>query len=118
MLEDIEKVLQEFDPSVYYGMVHSRNPETEWNYIVFDRISIRHSENKTSASDYFDVHIIRENYVPEGIDFEIIEKLCALPGVKLSGEACSFNYVQKPNTDTVVEMLTIHFVRARKRCSA
>lgn len=123
LLEEIEKALQEIDPIVFYGIASQNNPDTNepltlWNYTVLDRVNIRHSENKTSASDYFDVHIVRENYVPEGIDFEIIEKLCALPGVKLSGEACSFDYVQKPNTDIVVEMLTIHFVRARKRCSA
>ena len=122
ILEDIERVLKEFDPIVFYGMAQDADPITKepitiWNYIVFNRVNIRHTENKNSAGDYFDVHIIRENYVPEGIDDEIIKKLCALAGVKLADTDCTFDYVQKPNTDIVVEMLTIHFVRARKRCS-
>lgn len=117
ILEDIERVLKEFDPNVYYGMVSESRAETKWDYIVFNRTNIKPSVNKTSSTDYFDVHIIRENYVPEGIDTEIIKKLCALEGVRLGGTDCTFDYVQKPNTDIVVEMLTIPFMRARK-CSA
>lgn len=114
LLTDIEAALQEIDPRVYYGMVDETVKDIVWNYTVFNRTAIKHSSNRTSASDYFDVHIIRENYIPEGIDTEIIDKLCELPGVRLSGSDSEFNYVQKPNTNIVVEMLTIHFLRARK----
>lgn len=114
ILSDIEAKLREIDPSVYYGMVDESRKETLWNYIVFNRSTITHSANKTSATDHFEVHIIRENYVPEGIDVEVIEKLTSLPGVKLAGTDCTFNYVQKPNTNIIVEMLSIPFVRARK----
>ena len=93
ILSDIEAKLREIDPSVYYGMVDESRKETLWNYIVFNR---------------------RENYVPEGIDAEVIEKLTSLPGVRLAGTDCTFNYVQKPNTNIIVEMLSIPFVRARK----
>lgn len=99
---------------MYYGMVDDSVKSSNWNYIVFNRTIVKHSTNKTSASDFFDVHIIRENYIPEGIDTEIIEKLCELPGVRLSGTESAFNYVLKPNTNIVVEMLTINFLRARK----
>ena len=112
-LTDIEAKLQEIDPNVDYGMVDKNRKETAWNYIVFNRTGVKYSTQKTAASDTFDVHIIRENYIPEGVDTEVVTKLCELPGVRVSGDAV-FNYTQKPNTDIVVEMLTISFVRARK----
>lgn len=114
ILNDINERLLEIDPNVFYGTVDESMRETVWDYIVFNRTIIKRNGNKTSASDYFDVHIVRENHVPDGMDDEVIDKLSGLAGVRLSGENCSFAYVQKPNTNTVVEMLTIHFLRARK----
>lgn len=114
ILEDIKAKLEEIDENVFYGMVDDSVKDTVWNYIVFNRVNIKRSANKTSASDYFDVHIIRENFIPDGIDNEVIDRMCALAGVKLSGEDAAFNYVFKPNTNIVVEMLSLHFVRARK----
>lgn len=114
ILADIEAKLKELDPNVYYGMVDESRKDTVWDYIVFNRTSINHSANKTSASDRFDVHIIRENYIPDGLEDEVVEKLCELPGVRLSSDDTNFDYVQKPNTNIVVEMMSLHFLRARK----
>ena len=114
-LQEIKDKLLEFDKNVYYGIADSALQETFWDCIVFARKTLNHSESRTSASDYFDVIIIRENHIPEDFDTEIIRALCTLPGVKLSSESCSYDYVMKPKTNTVVEMLIIHFVRARKR---
>lgn len=114
ILTDIEAKLKEIDPNVYYGMVDESRKETVWDYIVFNRTIIRHSTNKTSESDRFDVHVIRENFIPDGLENEVIDKLRELPGVKLTGDDSTFTYVQKPNTNIVVEMMSIHFLRARK----
>lgn len=114
LLTDIEAKLKELDPNVYYGMVDERMRETMWNYIVFNRTTITSATTKTAVSDRFAVHIIRENYIPDGFDTAVIDALCALPGVRLANTDCTFDYVQKPNTNIVVEVLTINFVRARK----
>ena len=114
ILEDIESKLREVAPCVYYGMVDKSRKETEWNYIVFNRKSIKHSGNRTADTDYFDVHIIRENYIPDKFEDGIITRLCALPGVRLASADSVYQYVAKPNTNIVVEMLTISFIRARK----
>lgn len=114
ILSDIEEKLLEIDPRVYYGMVDGNTKESAWDYIVFNRTTVKHSANKTSASDCFDVNIIRENYIPDGLEDEVIAKLRELPGVRLAGSDSVFNYVRKPSTNTVIEMLTISFVRARK----
>lgn len=114
LLKEIEEKLHELDPNVYYGIVDESRKETVWDYIVFNRTTVKHSTNKTADSDYFDVHIIRENYIPEGFDREVIDKITSLNGVRLASADSPFQYVQKPNTNTVVEVLTISFVRARK----
>lgn len=114
LLEDIEAKLKQIDTAVDYGMVKRYRAETEWNYIVFNRVEVRFSTQKTSASDAFEVHIVRENYVPDGMEDSVVALLEELPGVRVAGNG-TFEYVSKPNTDCVVEMLTIPFVRARKR---
>lgn len=112
LLEQIEEKLKEIDPNVYYGAAW-RHDEPIWNYIVFNRKNIKYSTNKTSDSNYIEVHIVRENYVPEDIDIEVIKKLSELP-LKHAGIDSTYSYDKKPNTDTVIEILTITFVRARK----
>lgn len=115
ILTDIEEKLKELDPNVYYGAVDESQRELVWDYIVFNRTTIKHSTNHTSNSDFFDVHVIRENYIPDGLEDTVVDKLNVLPGVRLAGTDSEFDYVVKPNTNIVVEMMTIHFVRARKR---
>lgn len=120
-LKDIESKLKEIDPKVFYGIAPATLGETPdvfkkmaWNYIVFNRVKPAWSQNKTSKSIYYDVHIIRENYVPEDIEDVVVQKMCEIDGMRLTSEDGAYNYTQKPNTDTVVEALTLHFVRARK----
>lgn len=113
-LIDIKTKLEEVDPVVYYGMVDESAKDTAWNYIVFNRVSFSTGANKTGYSDLFDVHIIRENFIPEGIDIDVISKMKELAGVRPISGVGEYQYIQKPNTNIVVEMLTLHFVRARK----
>ena len=120
LLNDVKKVLEEIDQLVFYGLtpavLRDENGDEidEWNYTVFNRTRLKNSANKTSYTDAFDVHIVREEFIPEGTDVELIEKLTALPGVRLAGDDGVFDYMLKPGTDHVVEMLTLSFVRARK----
>lgn len=114
ILDDIKKQLEKVDPKVYYGMVDDEVKETMWDYTVFNRTKLKSTGNKTGFADGYDLHIVRENFIPEGLDLSMIEKMLEIDGMRLAGEDGSYNYVQKPNTNIVVEMLTLHFVRARK----
>lgn len=120
LLDDVKRTLKEIDPIVFYGLVPSRILDESgdeidiWDYIVFNRSKLKSNQNKTSYGDRFEVHIVREEYIPEGIDIEVIKRLTALPGVKYADEDGTYDYILKPNTDTVVEMLTLTFTRARK----
>lgn len=113
LLNDIKRKLEEIDPIVCYGIADNKLMQMAWNYIVFSRSKLVESQNKTAYSDYFDVAIIREHFIPEGIDEQVIEKMLEIKGVRLAGDG-EYRYAQKPNTNIVVEMLTLHFVRARK----
>ena len=114
ILDDIKNKLEEIDTRVYYGMVDNEVKETAWDYIVFNRTKLKSTGNKTGYSDGYDVHIVRENFVPEGVDIDVIEKMQAIHGMRLASEDGDYNYIMKPKTNIVIEMLTLHFVRARK----
>ena len=109
ILNDIKEKLLEVDSNVYYGMVDKSRQEMVWDYLVFERSKIIISQNKQCFSYHFTVHIIRENFIPEGLDKTVIDKMCEIPGMRVSGDP-SFQYVPKPNTNTVIEMLSIEFV--------
>lgn len=115
ILQEIQNKLEEIDPYVFYGMVDEQAITKEWNYIVFMRKGLSVGTNKQEYSDRYTVAIIRENFIPEGLDIEVIDKMCQLQGMRLASADCQYNYTQKPNTNTVVEILTMEFVRARKR---
>ena len=114
LLNVIKTKLEEVDPRVYYGIVDKEVAKIAWDYIVFNRVGLKSSPNKTGKGDTFDVHIVREHFIPDGLAEQIIEKVCSIAGVRETSEDGTYNYVQKPNTNIVVEMLTLHFVRARK----
>ncbi len=117
ILEDIEAKLLSVDNRVYYGLVDTNDAEKQWDYIVFSRKALRRNDNNRGYTDRFTVAIIRENYIPEGLDITVIEKLCEIPGVRLASLDCQYQYTRKPNTNTVVELLTMEFVKARKATS-
>lgn len=114
LLNDVKTKLEEIDPIVCYGTVDPKLREMVWDYIVFNRVTLSSSSNKTSYSDKFDVHIVREEFIPEGLDLEVINKMLEIPGVRLASSDGEYNYTRKNDTGHVVEMLTLHFVRARK----
>lgn len=114
ILEAIRNKLLEIDPNVFYGMVDPVMRESVWDYIVFHRKPTKPSVNKTGYSYYFTVNIVRENFIPEGLDLAVIEKMQEIPGMKIAGNEMPYEYVAKPNTNVVVEMLSIDFVKPVK----
>lgn len=114
ILEDIKNQLETIDSKVYYGMVDNEVRETVWNYIVFNRTKLKTTANKTGYTDGYDVHIVCENFIPEGKDIDVIEAMLTINGMRLASEDGDYTYIQKPNTNIVIEMLSLHFVRARK----
>ncbi len=114
ILNDIKEKLKEVDPNVFYGMVNPKMRETIWDYIVFERKTMSKNANKTGFSNYFTVHIVREEFIPEGLEITVINKLLEIPGMRLTDQDGTYTYVPKPNTDVVVEMFSIDFVKPMK----
>ena len=115
ILNEIKEKLMEIDSNVFYGAVHKTMKETAWDYIVFNRTVMKKNANKTSYTDGYTVHIIREEWIPEGLAEEVIAKMQEIDGMRQAGTDSEYNYVTKPNSDAVVEMLSIDFVKPRKK---
>lgn len=114
ILNTIKEKLQELDPNVFYGMVDPKMRETLWNYTVFNRKPTRIAENRTGYTYCFSINIVRENFIPDGTDMAVIAKMLEIPGMRLAGNDIEYTYITKPNTNVVVEMLSIDFVKPVK----
>lgn len=118
LLNDIKNVLEEIDSKVFYGMVDESKIEYEWNYIVFMRKSLSVDDKRLGYSDRYTVAIIRENFIPEGLEIQVIDKMRDIAGMKLASPDSPYNYTKNTNTNNVVEILTMEFVKPRKRVVA
>lgn len=115
ILDDIKKKLQEVDSKVYYAAVDLSVKDTVWDYIVFERSALRVNANKTGYTEEYTLRIIREEFIPEGLEIEVIEKMLEIPGMRLKSDGGTYEYVPKPNTNNVVEMFSVGFVRSKKK---
>lgn len=113
--EKIEKALMEIDENVHYGRIPESKINEDWNYFVFGKSKLR--PTGTSNIDLIDnywVAIVRENYIPDELVFNVIDKLNSIPGLKLTSEDGNYEYVFKNKTDLVVEILTLSFSKVKK----
>lgn len=114
ILDDIKNKLAEIDENVFYGIVDNLMQNMKWDYIVFDRSKMSTNTNKTGYSYYFNVHVVRENFIPVGLEVEVIDKMQEIAGIRFSGNDATYTYIEKPNTNKVVEMVSLEFVKAVK----
>lgn len=100
---------------VFYGAAKDVvKQQKNWDYIVFDRKNMTINPNKTGYSYYYSVHIICEEFIPEGLEELVINKMQEIKGMRVAGDSGEYDYSFKPGTDTIVEMFTIDFVKAKK----
>lgn len=114
ILEDIQAKLTEIDPSTYYGTGISHPRSKPWDYIVFSRDILTRKANKSGYSDVINVSVVREEYIPEGLEEEVIEAMESLPGVRLQEGNHEYYYSVKPGTQLTVEMVLLKFTHSRK----
>ena len=114
ILQTIKDKLQEVDVHVFYGIVDMAMKDETWDYIVFNRNLLKPSANKTGFTDVYTVNIIREEWIPNEVVKSVIDKMTEIDGMRLASNDFQYNYTMKPNTNLVVEMLSIDFVKARK----
>lgn len=116
MLSDIQTALEKLGVPVYYGAAGTMSGEDVWDYVVFYRTTLGPTGGKTGLAQVYEVALVFEEYVPVEKVFATIDAMTALPGVRLSDTGGTYQYTTKPNTEQVIEILTLDFVRPLKRC--
>ena len=106
ILDEIEAALKTLGMPVFYGMQGIGEAE-EWNYIVFSRPKVSRSQSKHSKTKYFTV--------ADDFDDEVEAAMREVAGVRLASDDIEFDYVRKPNTGVVVELMAMRFYAAGKR---
>lgn len=117
VLNDVKDALEALFPDepVDYGMATSVREKDLWDYVVFNRETIRTSDRQ-GYTDRVNVAIVREEYVPQDDIDAVIAALSAIPGVRLdTTKDIAFAYLAKPGSNAVVEMAELPFLRARKK---
>lgn len=103
--------------SILYGTAHQHDNKKPWNYIVFQKERIKKGGTSNTDLTYFwTVTIVHEEYIPEGMELSIIDKLLEISGLRLADGDMSFEYMTKGDSNMVIELLQISFVKTKKRC--
>lgn len=119
MLTKIKETLETLDPHVCYGTDRELDGVNVWDYMVFRRVRTNVvTRQKGDTSTYYEIHIIRQDYVPEGEPEKVMAALAQIPGLKPSGEDITYTMVLKSGTKAQLEIATLTMVEARKRGGA
>ena len=118
LCQDTEVPMQ----GVWYGECRAKSL-VRWNYFVFNRLKTA-KKSATTQNDYqtfYQVHIIHEDYIPEGYVERVIEALTAKDeetGIKIrpTNDDVTYDYIFKGTTTMVVELAHITVFRPEKRC--
>lgn len=117
MLNEIKTVLAELKTdtdvpmeAIFYGVC--TEDLSKWNYFVFNRVRSSRPGD-AEWNEYYTVNIIHEDYVPEGYVEKVIKAIKAAAHMRVSGDV-TYAYVQKSNTQMVVEVASIVFVKNEK----
>lgn len=116
MLNEIRKALDALgEHNVFFGAVPHQDAGFIWDYCVFARRNTRRAgASRMDFTEQYDVTVVREDYIPEGYEYQVASAVAAIPGLRLADSDIIWAYDIKPGTNTAVEICTISFVRARK----
>lgn len=104
---------------VLYGTAHKHESSKPWNYIVFNKGKFKKGgTSNTDLTYYWNVAIVHEEYIPEGLEEAVIDKILEIKGLRLADGDMPVEYLPKGDSNMVVELLQISFVKTKKRCDA
>lgn len=102
---------------VLYGTAHTHEEVKPWNYIVFNKEKLKKGgTSNTDLTYYWNVAIVHEEYIPEGLEETVINKMSEIKGLRLADGDMPIEYLTKGDSNMVVELLQISFVKTKKRC--
>lgn len=115
MLDKIREVLESFGKT-YYGNAAPAIGEA-WDYYVFRRVALKKSgAGGTDFRRHYVVAIVKEDYIPEGHEFEVIKAVREATRMRLADTDITYSYTFKGATDLVVEVAMITFSEPIKGC--
>ena len=124
ILNETEKTLKRLAKSpdvpmqgAWYGACRKKGLD-EWNYFVFNRKKTTKSSNRLDFQTFYEVHIVHEDYIPEGYIETVVRALeSQSDGAKLkcTSDDIVYDYIFKGNTEMVVEIATITLFHPEKR---
>lgn len=113
ILDAIKYALEPLGYPIYYGTAAGISKSQPWDYIVFGRENATGNNNNTSLTHHYTVAVIHEDYVPEDTIKDVLDAMLAIPGMRWAGEIV-FDYMAKPGTTDVVELMVVRFDRPQK----
>lgn len=115
ILKEVQTALTEIDPNTYYGTGITHPKGDPWDYIVFSRDILTRKPNKSGYSDVINVAVVREEFIPDGLEEQIVEAMESIAGVRMLEGNHEYYYSVKPGTQLTVEMIVLKFTHSRKR---
>lgn len=116
-LDLIREALKPFGKT-FYGKANPKDGD-EWNYYVFRRKRVKKkASTSTDYKRFYEVAIVKEDYIPENHEFEIINAIEKETKLKLADDDIVIDYTFKGSTDFVVEVAVITFAETIKGCEA
>lgn len=116
MLSEIQTALETLGLPVFYGAAGTLSGEDLWDYVVFYRTTLAPTGNKRGMAETYEVALVCEEFIPDETISAAVGAMTAIPGMKLADTGGTYQYTTKPNTNQVIEILTLDFVRPMKRC--
>lgn len=110
MLDTVKEGLKEIDKNVQYGICKK---EDTWDCLLIkkDRIA-KSGKSNLDTSVYITISIIREDEIPDGLEFKVEEKMREMGYRRTSADA-KYDYTVDSN-EVVIEICTLEFVKASK----
>lgn len=102
----------------YYGLP-TVSTLPVWNYFIFRRKTSKRSARHEPIQTEYEIDIIHENYIPEGFVDKVIEALEKKDEsgtkLKLCDVDITYSYIQKGNTDCVIEVAALTVTHPERR---
>lgn len=116
MLNELMDALREFGYPVIYGNVTDAMEEikeNKWDFFVVKKNTL--AKGSYGYNLKIAVAFISEDYIKEGFEIEIIEKVRKKTKLKLANNDIEFDYTRKGTSTTIVEGCIINFVKELKK---
>ena len=114
LLDDIKAALSTVDEHVYYGTGIEHPKQLPWDYLVFSRDVLRRKQNRSGYAWVINVVVVREEYIPDCLEEQVIAAMETIPGVRMLEEDHEYSYGVKPKTNNTIEMTVLKFSYSRK----